>query len=229
MDRAAHDSAALGPVIEQYLIENPRVLERVSSALTAKVEAERLDRAKASIAAIRDDIFADPASVVVGNPDGDVTLVEMYDYNCGFCRSSFPDLVALLDQDPKLRVVLKQFPILSEGSVQAARVGVVVAQSGADYWAFHQALFTGRGLVDGEMALRAAETLGLVADEVRIKASGPDVTAEIEKSYEIARVLEVSGTPTFIIGDEIIPGAVGLEALREKIANMRACGKSICG
>lgn len=227
-DPAAISEASIGPLIERYLLENPRVLERVSTALNAEIEAERTAKMKVAVEENRDLIYSADGAVVVGNPNGDVTLVEMYDYNCGYCRSTMPDVVALVDGDPNLKLVLRQFPILSQGSVDAAKVGVLVAKSGVDYWSFHQALFTGRGQVDGDTALRAAADLGLKPEELRAKLADPEVRAALDNSYKLAQQLQISGTPTFIIGDEVIPGAVGVDVLRAKIANVRKCGSTRC-
>jgi protein-disulfide isomerase len=227
-DPAAISEASIGPLIERYLLENPRVLERVSTALNAEIEAERTEKMKVAVDENRDLIYSADGAVVVGNPNGDVTLVEMYDYNCGYCRSTMPDVVALVDGDPNLKLVLRQFPILSQGSVDAAKVGVLVAKSGVDYWSFHQALFTGRGQVDGDTALRAAADLGLKPEELRAKLADPEVRAALDNSYKLAQQLQISGTPTFIIGDEVIPGAVGVDVLRAKIANVRKCGSTRC-
>lgn len=221
-------TSTLGPQIEQYLLENPRILERVSAALTAEIAAEKVAKTKAAIAENRELINSAEGAVVVGNPNGDVTLIEMYDYNCAYCRSSMPDIAALVDADPKLRLVLREFPILSQGSVDAAKVGILVSKSGADYWSYHQALFTARGQIDGEAALRQAASLGLDPEDLRKKLDNPEVAAALDQSYQIAQKLEISGTPTFIIGDEVIPGAVGLEVLRAKIENMRECGSTQC-
>lgn len=227
-DPAAVSEASIGPLVERYLLENPRVLERVSTALNAEIEAERTEKMKVAVDENRDLIYSADGAVVVGNPNGDVTLVEMYDYNCGYCRSTMPDVVALVDGDPNLKLVLRQFPILSQGSVDAAKVGVLVAKSGFDYWSFHQALFTGRGQVDGETALRAAADLGLRPEDLRAKLVDPEVGAALDNSYKLAQQLQITGTPTFIIGDEVIPGAVGVDVLRAKIANVRKCGSTRC-
>ncbi len=218
----------VGPAIETYLLNNPSILERVTLALSEQRQAEQLAASRQLISANSDIIFGGEGTVSIGNPDGDVTLVEMYDYNCEYCRRAFPDIVTLVDQDPNLRVVLRQFPILSQGSVDAAKIGLLVRGEGADYWAYHQAMFTARGQVDLEVALRAAASLGLEADRLRASMEEPTVVAALEESYELARKLGISGTPTFILADEIIPGAVGVDVLREKIANVRACGSTAC-
>lgn len=227
-DVPAVSAGTIGPMVEEYLLANPRVLERVSTALNAEIEADRAAKMKVAVEENRELIYSAEGGVVVGNPNGDVTLVEMYDYNCGYCRSTMPDIVALLDEDPNLKLVLRQFPILSQGSVDAAKVGVLVAKAGVDYWTFHQAMFTSRGQVDGEVALREAANLGLNVEELRADLNSAETGAALDTSYQLAKALQISGTPTFIIGDEIIPGAVGLDVLRTKIANVRKCGSARC-
>jgi protein-disulfide isomerase len=226
--QVAIDAATLNPMIEDYLLSNPRILQRVSEALELEIRTAEAEQARAAISANQDALFNDPDDVVLGNPEGDVTLVEMFDYNCGYCRQALPDLATLLAEDPNLRVILKEFPILSQESVDAARVGILVVGAGADYWAFHQKLFTGRGRISGETALAAAQDLGLNRVNLELQMQTPEVTAVLDESYALANALSVSGTPTYIIGDEIIAGAVGLDALRERIANVRACGKTAC-
>jgi len=225
---AAIDPATLNPMIEDYLLKNPRILQKVSTALDAELKAERMASTRAALAELRPAIYEAPGQVVLGNPDGDVTLVELFDYNCGYCRQSLPDLAALLDEDKNLKVILKEFPILSQGSVEAARVAVQVAESNVDYWSFHQALFTARGQVDKAAALKAAADLGLNPVSLEMGMQTPSVSDVIQQSYKIADELKITGTPTFIIGEEIIPGAVGLDALRERIQNMRDCGSTVC-
>ena len=130
---------------------------------------------------------------------------------------------------PNLKVILKEFPILSDGSVEAAKVAVLVNEDHKlDYWAFHQKLFSTRGQVDASAALAAAEAVGGNRVTMMIDISKPAVGDTLQKSYELADALNVSGTPTYIIGDELIPGAIGLEALKTKIANVRECGSTVC-
>jgi protein-disulfide isomerase len=165
---------------------------------------------------------------VLGNPEGDVTLVEFFDYNCGYCRAAMPDMAQLLAEDPNLRVVLKEFPILSNESIDAARVSALVNDADVDYWAFHEALFTSRGQVDKKVALDAAAALGLSPVSLELDMGTEAVSQLIQTSYEIAKELNITGTPTYILGNEIIPGAIGIDDLRDRIANMRACGETQC-
>lgn len=222
------EPATLHPMIESYLMANPSILERMSDALRAEARAEQIEQSRVAIAAMQSEIYDDPNHVVLGNPDGDVTLVEMFDYNCGYCRSALPDLATLLAEDPNLKVILKEFPILSQDSMDAARIGVAVSMEGGNYWDFHQILFTGRGQVTGQAALAAAEQIGLNPIAVELRSHDEEVEAAIQRSYTLAQTLGVTGTPAYIIGEEVIPGAIGVDGLRERIANMRACGKSQC-
>lgn len=225
---AALDKSTLNPMIEDYLMSNPRILQKVSVALEAQLTAERMAATKAALAELKPAIYEGDDHIVLGNPDGDVTLVEMFDYNCGYCRQALPDLATLLDEDKNLKVILKEFPILGPGSIEAARIAVQVADADVDYWAFHQALFTSRGQVDKAAALKAAADLGLNPITLEMGMNTPDVAAVIDQSYRIADRLKITGTPTFIIGDEVIPGAIGLDALKRRITNMRECGATVC-
>jgi protein-disulfide isomerase len=222
------DQSTLNPMIEDYLLSNPRILQKVSAALDAELTAERTAATKTALAELKTAIYEGDDHIVLGNPDGDVTLVEMFDYNCTYCRQALPDLAALLEEDKNLRVILKEFPILGQGSTDAARIAVQVAETDVDYWSFHEALFTSRGQVDKAVALKAAADLGLNPITLEMGMNTPDVTSVLEQSYKIADGLKITGTPTFIIGDEIIPGAVGLDELKKRVANMRACGATTC-
>jgi protein-disulfide isomerase len=224
----ALDVATLGPMIESYLIDNPRVLQRVNTALTAELTAERKAATATALAELQPALYDAPGQVVLGNPEGDVTIVEMFDYNCGYCRQALPDLAQLLEQDKGIKLILKELPILSQGSLDAAKVAVQVAETDVDYFSFHQALFTSRGQVDKAVALKAATELGLSPVALEMGMTAEKVAGVIQESYRIADRLNITGTPTFIIGDEIIPGAIPLEQLKLKIANMRACGSTTC-
>ncbi|WP_375451044.1 DsbA family protein [uncultured Devosia sp.] len=225
---ASLDPQVLNPMIESYLMSDPAILQRLSSALETQVKTATREQSATTIATMQEAIFNDADQVVLGNPAGDVTLVELFDYNCGYCRSALPDLAALLADDPNLRVVLKEFPILSNESIDAARVAVLVNESDADYWVFHEALFTSRGQVDKKVALAAAADLGLSPVDLELRMGEAGVSKAIQTSYDIAKALNITGTPTYIIGNEVIPGAIGLDDLKGRIANMRACGQTDC-
>lgn len=225
---ASIDPKVLNPMIESYLMGDPSILQRLSGALETQMNVAAREQSTKAIASMKEAIFNDPNQVVLGNPDGDVTLVEMFDYNCSYCRGALPDLATLLADDPNLRVVLKEFPILSNESIDAARIAVLVNDADVDYWAFHEALFTSRGQVDKKVALAAAADLGLSPVSLELQMQEPRVSETIQTSYRIAKALNITGTPTYIIGNEVIPGAIGLDELKSRIANMRACGQTQC-
>ena len=200
----------------------------MSTALQTEMRAEESERARVALTAMHDDIYNDPDNIVLGNPDGDVTLVEMFDYNCGYCRQVVADVMSLVEEDPNLRVILKEFPILSQGSVDAARIGVLVNKADVDYQAFHTALYSARGAIDTQAALSAAEQLGLSRVALELEMNATEVSDALQRTYSIAQALGVSGTPTFIIGNDVIPGAVPKADLVRRIENRRACGASEC-
>src|SRR5690606_15801874 len=202
-DVATLDPETLNPLIESYLLGDPKILQRLSVALDSTLQAEERAQATGAIASMRAAIFDDPGQVVLGNPEGDVTLVEFFDYNCGYCRSALPDMATLLAEDPNLRIVLKEFPILSNESIDAARIAVLVGNADVDYWTFHETLFTSRGQVDKKVALAAAADLGLSPVALELDMGTETVAKTIQTSYEIAKALNITGTPTYIIGNEV--------------------------
>ena len=226
---AAFDSGKVNQLIENYLLSDPTILTRMNDKLAEDKHVAERKAEKDLLTAHAADIYDADGNVVLGNPKGDVTLVEMFDYNCSYCRGALPDLASLMAQDPNLKVILKDFPILTAGSVDAARVAVLVAQNPAiNYWTFHQQLFSQRGEVGASQALQVAENLGGNRVELMLDMNGPKPNAVIQKNYDLAKALNASGTPTYILGDEIIPGALGIDQLKVKIANIRACGSTEC-
>jgi protein-disulfide isomerase len=167
---------------------------------------------------------------MLGNKDGDVTFVEFFDYNCGYCKRAMADMLDLMKNDHKLKVVLKEFPVLSEGSVDAAKVAVAVRMqdpTGLKYLDFHQKLLGGRGQADKARAMAAAKEAGLDTARIEKDLSSPEVKATIEENFKLAEEMGLNGTPSYVIGKQIVVGAVGLEGLKEKIGIAR-CGKATC-
>ena len=226
---AALDPAQVNKLVEDYLLGDPTILTRMNQRLADQKLVAQRKAQKDQLDAHRAEIYDDAGNVILGNPNGDVTLVEMFDYNCSYCRGAVPDMAALMAEDPNLKVILKEFPILTSGSVDAARVAVLVGENKKiDYWDFHQQLFAQRGEVGADQALQVAEKLGGNRVELMLDMNGKAATDALQKSYALAKSLNIGGTPTYIIGDELIPGAVPIDQLREKIANMRACGSTVC-
>jgi len=222
------DEATLNPMIEKYLLANPSILQTMADALQNEQQAQQLEQSSVALVKLYDEIYNDPDNIVLGNPDGDVTLVEFFDYNCPFCKQVMPHIPALIDADPNLRIIFKEFPILGEDSIDATRISIAMYKMGANYWEFHERLYTERGKINNQKALNIAKDMGVLITELEKLAASDDVTRIIQNSYAIAQALNINGTPAFIIGNEIIPGAVELEGLQVRIENMRKCGKAQC-
>jgi protein-disulfide isomerase len=218
-----------GAFIREYLMANPEIVEEMQQALEIKKEAETKVLAQAAISSNKDAIFHAPEDIVLGNPDGDVTVVEFYDYNCGFCKRAMSDMITLLDKDPNVRFVLKEFPILGPDSLAAHRVAMSFrALAPEQYGEFHIKLLSGDVRATEAHAIEVAKEFGV--DEAALKAGmdDPAIDQSIRQTYELANALGISGTPSFVIGDEAVFGAVGEEVLLGKIANMRQCESTIC-
>ncbi|MBX6426308.1 MAG: DsbA family protein [Variibacter sp.] len=211
-------------IVREYLIANPEVLQEAVAELEKRQVAAAQDRRKSAIDAHREALFNSPHQVTLGNPRGDVTLVEFFDYNCGYCKRALPDMMELLKTDPNLRIVLKEFPLLGPGSIEAAQVAVAVRmqdKTGKKYLEFHQKLLGGRGQADKARALAAAKDAGLDVARIEKDLSSPEVQAAIEESMRLAEALGIEGTPTYVIGHAIVPGAVGIANLRKEIQEAR--------
>jgi protein-disulfide isomerase len=215
-------------IVRSYLIAHPEVLEEAMNELSKRQAAEEAAQHVAAISKNAETIFNSPHGVVLGNKDGDVTFVEFFDYNCGYCKRAMADMLDLLKNDPKLKVVLKEFPVLSEGSVEAARVAVAVRmQDPKKYLEFHTRLLGGRGPADKARALAAAKDVGLDVARIEKDLSNPEITATIEENMKLAEDMGLNGTPSYVIGKQVVIGAVGLDGLKEKIGIAR-CGKATC-
>src|SRR5580692_1712473 len=217
-------------IVKNYLISHPEVLEEAMNELSKRQTAEESAKHEASVAKNAEEIFNSPRGVVLGNKDGDVTFVEFFDYNCGYCKRAMADMLDLLKNDPKLKVVLKEFPVLSEGSVEAAKVAVAVRMqdpTGKKYLDFHQKLLGGRGPADKARAMAAAKDAGLDMARLEKDMAGPEVKATIEENFKLAESMGMNGTPSYVIGKQVVVGAIGLDGLKEKIGVAR-CGKATC-
>lgn len=236
-DRAAADDAAFSPdqkaaiekIVKDYLVANPEVLLEVQNILETKMEKQQAEKAKAALAENAKDVFRRTESPVAGNLDGDITVTEFFDYNCGFCRRSFPDVTKLIAADGKVRVMFKEFPILSKGSEEAARVALAARLQGK-YWEVHKALFENKGQNNGEAALHIAEKLGLDMAKLKADMTSAAVNDELKNVKDLATKLGINGTPHFLVGDKSIAGAPDtlLEQLTADIGDMRKAGCAYC-
>ena len=217
-------------IVRNYLLKHPEVLEEAMAELGKRQSAAEAEKHTAGVTKNADAIFNSPRGVTVGNKDGDVAMVEFFDYNCGYCKRAMADMIALMKSDPKLKVVLKEFPVLGPGSVEAAQVGVAVRMqdtSGKKYLDFHQKLMNGKGQADKARAMAAAKEAGLDMARLEKDLASPEVRATLEENFRLAESMGMNGTPSYVIGKQVVIGAVGVDALREKIGVAR-CGKATC-
>lgn len=217
-------------VVRSYLLRNPEVLQDVIAELEKRQTAAEAEKAKATIKKYSSALLNAPTDAVIGNPQGDVTLVEFFDYNCGYCKRALNDLVELMKADPKLRVVLKEFPVLGEGSVDAARVAVAANlqdRTGKKYFDFHQKLLATRGPIDKARALAAAKEAGFDVARIERDMAGNEVRAALAENLKVAEALGLNGTPSYVVGEEVVVGAVGRDALKQKVSWAR-CGQVTC-
>lgn len=222
--------AEIERIVKDYLLKNPELLQEAIAELEKRQSAADAERHKLAVKQHAEALFRSPRQVTLGNPQGDVTFVEFFDYNCGYCKRALSDMLELVKADANLKVVLKEFPVLGQGSVEAAQVAAAVHmqdRSGKKYLEFHQKLLGGRGQADRARALAVAKEVGLDVARIEKDIASAEVRQSIEESFKLAEALGLNGTPSYVIGEEIVVGAVGLGALKEKI-NLARCGKAVC-
>ena len=207
------DRAVLNSIIREFIQNNPEVVRDSLISLAAREEAERK---QAGLASVRDD-RGDP---VMGNPDGTITLYEFSDYNCGYCKRVFEPIQQMLRDNPDVRLVIKEFPILSQSSVTAAKAGIA-AQKQGKFKSFHAEMMTYRGQVNGASIRQAASEAGLDLVQLKQDMDSPETTAIITRTRSAAAALSISGTPALVIGDTVIPGAISIEELQTVIDKER--------
>jgi protein-disulfide isomerase len=216
----------MGGIIRDYLLENPEILREVIEALEAKEQQAGAAAAMAAIGERGAELYRSGDDLVAGNPDGSVTMAEFFDYNCGYCKRAMSDVLALIESDDDLRVVFKEWPILGEGSRFAARAALASRRQGK-YWEFHLALMETRS-VNEATTLEVAERIGLDVDQLKADMERPEVAAVIDRNMRLAKAFGIQGTPAFFVDDQMIPGAVGHDALAQVIGQVREEGCKIC-
>jgi len=227
--KASAAKGRFGMAVEDYLMANPNLLERMSVALQTQAQEAEIAQTRDTLMALGDRVHNDADQVVLGNPDGDVTIIEFFDYNCGYCRQAVGNMLQLLEEDKDVRFILREFPILSQGSADAARVATIVNRNkDIDYLEFHTKLFQSRGQVDKERALEVATSLGMNRIELELQMQDQSVTQAIGRTYQLADALSITSTPNYIIGNEVVRGAESFEGLKRRVENMRECGETTC-
>jgi len=211
-------------IVKDYLMQHPEIMQDVMAELEKRQQAADAEKHREMVKENSTAIFSSPHQVVLGNPQGNVTMVEFFDYNCGYCKRALSDMLGLIKTDTNLKFVLKEFPVLGEGSVEAAHVAVAARMqdaTGKKYIEFHQKLLGGRGPADRARALAVAKDVGFDMARIEKDMSSDEVKKTIEENMKLADALGVSGTPSYVVGDEVLVGAVGLDTLKEKIETER--------
>ena len=218
----------LRAAVREMLMENPRVLDVLTRhpEIVGEATQELRKQEAARRAAITDNrkaLLDDGVSFVAGNPKGDVTIVEFFDYRCPYCKQVLPSLEALLKEDRNLRVVFKEFPVLGPESVVAARAAVAAMEQdrGTKYFAFHSAMMTHRGQIAEADVMRFAAAAGLRLDRLKADMATPKTEKVLSDNHALAEKLGIQGTPGFVIGNQIVPGAVPLDSLRQLVRAAR--------
>ena len=227
---AGPDRAMIESVIRDYLLKNPEIVQE------ALVELERRQKEaeQAAIAKITADpkspLFASEHHTVVGNPNGDVTIVEFFDFNCGFCKRGLADIQKLMDTDKNVRVVLKEFPILAPGSRDAAVVALALRNQfdRTKLWTFHSTLLMQRGTIGKVQALAVAKDLGADLKKLETDMAAPDIAAALDETKLLADALNITGTPSYVVAGEVVIGARGYDVLATRVANYRKCKAATC-
>jgi protein-disulfide isomerase len=215
-------------LIKDYLLNNPEVLLEAQNALEARMEKVQTERMAVAIKENSAELFK-PVSSPVVNPKGDVPIIEFFDYNCGYCKKAFSEVSQMMDKDKKVRLILKEFPILAKGSEEASHVALAAKMQGK-YWEFHRAMLQSQGQANEASALRVAEKLGLDMAKLKKDMTAPEVVKEIEDTRALATKMGIQGTPHFIVGDRIVAGAPEnlLELLNKHTADVRKEGCKVC-
>jgi len=227
---SSFDEKRIIKVVRDYLTKNPDILVEMTNELDKRQAAEQAEKQQKVIGDNAEAIFRSPLAHVAGNPNGDVSVVEFFDYNCGFCKRALPDVVKLAQNDNKVRLVLKELPIFGEESEGAAKVALASAKQGK-YFEMYQKLFTEPGKADKDKALRIAGELGLDKAQLEKDMQDPEIQKSLDEAKELANKLGLQGTPLFLIGDRSIPGAPDdlYDQLTKNVAEVREKGcKATC-
>jgi len=211
--------AAIEGVVHDYLIKHPEVIIQAVEAYQANMQADKEKAAKEALSKRGNDLLHDPATQVLGNASSDCAIVEFFDNQCPYCQANEPEIQKLLKQDPRVKLVLKEFPILGPISLVASKAALASVKQGK-YAEFHAALLGHRGHYDkAALVDEIAKSVGLDLDKLHKDMDAPEIQAALDRNLELGRVLDISGTPGFVIGDQIIGGASSMDDLKKYVAD----------
>ena len=205
----------------EAILENPEIIRQAITLLQQRDEASSATQVQALLSEQRTLLERDPNAPVIGNNKGDVTVIEFFDYNCPYCKRAWSELNTVMAQDPDVRVVLREWPILGEASVYATRASLAARKQGR-YVEFHNALMASKGRAQPASVMAIAKSVGLDTAQLKVDMKSPEIDEHIETSMRLARALNFSGTPAYIIGDALAPGMVAADELKNMIAQARA-------
>jgi len=212
-------------LVHGYLLKNPDVIVEAINAMQRRDEAAAAEQQRATMASMSSELTSNPNDPVLGNPDGDVTMVEFFDYRCGFCKRVFGDTVTLLKEDGNIRFVLKEFPILGDDSVYASRAAMAVWLHQRDkYEPLHSAMMSSKGALSNDKVIELAKGVGIDTDSMVANMNDPEIDKTLNTTMAQAQTLGITGTPAFIIGKNMAPGAIPLESMKKLVDAAR--GKS---
>lgn len=214
------DREAIEKIVRDYLMKHPEVIIEAVQELEKRQTMARDQAAQQTIAQRKAELVSDPGTPVGGNPDGDVTIVEFFDYHCGYCKRVHPTMQGVLKGDSKIRIAYKQMPILTPNS-RVAAAGALAAMRQGKYIEMHNALMEARGELTKDRVLQIAAGLKLDTEKLARDMTAPDITQEIDRSLELAKALGIDGTPAFVIGNKLIPGAVDAGTIKAAVAEAR--------
>lgn len=221
---------AIETIVHDYIVKHPEVLQEAMVELEKRQQDAQRQAQQKALETEKTALLSAANQTVVGNPKGDVTLIEFFDYNCGYCKRALGDVAELAKDDPKLRIVLKDFPVLGPDSLEASRVALAVRQQlpGEKFFDYHTKLMATKGRVGKEQALAVAKDMGLDMAKIAKDGEAAEIQAAIDETIRLGDKLGLTGTPSFIVGDEVVSGAVGAEPLKQLVASVRKCGKASC-
>ncbi len=223
------EKQAIGAIARDYMLENPEILQEMATLLQAREGEKQAALRQRAFVEYNDTLYNSQHQTVLGNPEGDVTIVEFFDYNCGYCRSALKDMENLLAKDKNLRVILKEYPVLGNESHEVAKVSAAIRKQGLDIFStFHHTIMNSQEHADGTFALKAAADAGADMDKLTTDLADPSLEEGINESLAIGQRLGIDGTPSYVVGQTVLAGAVGEDRLFAAIKNMRVCMKAQC-
>jgi protein-disulfide isomerase len=208
-------------VIRDYLLSHPEVIVEAINELEKRDLAAAADAQRQTIAERHAELFEDSGAPIAGKPDGSVTIVEFFDYKCPYCKGVAPDLMKTIDADGDVRLVFKEFPILGPQSVHAAKAALAANRQGK-YLEFHEALMGVKGDLDEATVFATAKSVGLDVERLKADMEAPEIAAAIDRNHALAAALRINGTPAFVVGDEVIPGAIPMDEMKKLIEAARS-------